>query len=215
LKSASDTVGSLLTNATIVQISWSDTPIEPKLGMSISRHQPEALHVDVADEAARKLRWPSVRIPSAPGLRPRRRLSGRARPSGFNPKAAPPKTPAFWAIVDANRAPEDAELADALDALGVNDEGVDLGRSDAVTLTQLVAKAERETHEWLLDRKNRRAIPYRLEQCGYVPVRNTSAEDGLFKVKGCRQVVYAKASLSIGDRLKAVDNMIERQASSR
>ena len=69
----------------------------------------------------------------------------------------PPKTPAFWAIVDANRAPEDAELADALDALGVNDEGVDLGRSDAVTLAQLVAKAERETHEWLLDRKNRRA----------------------------------------------------------
>jgi|HubBroStandDraft_2_1064218.scaffolds.fasta_scaffold3619473_1 hypothetical protein len=57
--------------------------------------------------------------------------------------------------------------------------------------------------------------PYRLEQCGYVPVRNTSAEDGLFKVKGRRQVVYAKASLSIGDRLKAVDNMIERQASSR
>jgi hypothetical protein len=37
--------------------------------------------------------------------------------SGFNPKAPPPKTPAFWAIV-ANRAPEDAELADVLDGLG-------------------------------------------------------------------------------------------------
>ena len=35
--------------------------------------------------------------------------------SAFDPKAPPPKTAAFWAIVDANRAPEDAELADVLD----------------------------------------------------------------------------------------------------
>jgi hypothetical protein len=34
---------------------------------------------------------------------------------GFDPKAPPPKTAAFYDIVDANRAPEDAELADALD----------------------------------------------------------------------------------------------------
>jgi hypothetical protein len=34
--------------------------------------------------------------------------------SGFDPKAPPPKTPAFWDIVDANRTPEDAELADIL-----------------------------------------------------------------------------------------------------
>ena len=34
--------------------------------------------------------------------------------SGFNPKAPPPKTTAFWAIVDANKAPEESELADAL-----------------------------------------------------------------------------------------------------
>ncbi len=32
--------------------------------------------------------------------------------SSFDPKAPPPKTPAFWDIVDANRSPEDAELAD-------------------------------------------------------------------------------------------------------
>ena len=38
--------------------------------------------------------------------------------SGFDPKAPPSKTAAFWAIVDANRAPEEAELADALDKLG-------------------------------------------------------------------------------------------------
>jgi bifunctional DNA primase/polymerase-like protein/uncharacterized protein DUF5906 len=37
--------------------------------------------------------------------------------SGFNAKAPPPKTRAFWDIVNANRPSEDAELADALDAL--------------------------------------------------------------------------------------------------
>jgi hypothetical protein len=38
--------------------------------------------------------------------------------SSFDPKAPPPKTRAFWDVVDANRAPEDAELADVLDRLG-------------------------------------------------------------------------------------------------
>jgi hypothetical protein len=37
--------------------------------------------------------------------------------SAFEPKAPPPKTPAFWDIVDANRAPEDFGLADALDRI--------------------------------------------------------------------------------------------------
>ena len=37
--------------------------------------------------------------------------------AGFDPKAPPPKTEAFWNIVDASRAPEDAELADVLDKL--------------------------------------------------------------------------------------------------
>jgi hypothetical protein len=38
--------------------------------------------------------------------------------SRFEAKAPPPKTPAFWAIVDANRPQEEAELADLLDSLG-------------------------------------------------------------------------------------------------
>ena len=38
--------------------------------------------------------------------------------ASFDAKAPPPKTAAFWDIVDASRAPEDAELADVLDRLG-------------------------------------------------------------------------------------------------
>ena len=118
--------------------------------------------------------------------------------SGFNPKAPPEKTAAFWAIVDANRAPEDAELADVLDKLK---------RPDAVTLAMLVKEADGNFYVWLLDRKNRRIIPHRLEQCGYVPVRNDAAADGLFKINDRRQAVYTKASLSVRDRLKAARDL--------
>jgi uncharacterized protein DUF5906 len=107
--------------------------------------------------------------------------------SGFDPKAPPPKTPAFWDIVSANRTPEDAELADVLDTLG---------SPRAVTVKQLTAAARGETAEWLMDRKNRRALPHRLERCGYAAVKNPDAKDGLWKIKDERQVVYAKTSLS-------------------
>jgi hypothetical protein len=77
--------------------------------------------------------------------------------SGFDPKAPPPKTPAFWDIVDANRAPEDAELADVLDRMA---------NPDAMTLARILKEAMGdEVEAWLRDRKNRRAIPHRLERC--------------------------------------------------
>jgi Family of unknown function (DUF5906) len=115
--------------------------------------------------------------------------------SGFNPKAPPPKTGAFWAIVDANRAPEDAELADVLDKLG---------RPGAVALDMLVKEADFDFYTWLRDGKNRRNIPHRLEQCGYIPVRNDAADDGLFKINNRRQAVYARTGLSFRGRLEAV-----------
>jgi hypothetical protein len=120
--------------------------------------------------------------------------------SDFDPKAPPPKTAAFWAIVDANRAPEDAELADVLDKLK---------RPDVVTLDMLVEKAGYDFCTWLRDRKSRRIIPHRLEQCGYVPVRNDAADDGLFKIKNRRQAVYAKASLSLRDCLEAARELMK------
>ncbi len=116
--------------------------------------------------------------------------------SGFNSKAPPPKTAAFWDIVSANSAPEDAELADVLEALG---------SPEAVTLAELIeASASSEAADWLLDRKNRRAVPHRMERCHYTPVRNPDADDGLWKLQGRRQTVYAKASLSLRDQIAAV-----------
>jgi hypothetical protein len=114
--------------------------------------------------------------------------------SMFDAKAPPPKTDAFWAIVDANRAPEEPELADLLDQLS---------NPDAVTVGRLQDMAEGDFADWIKDRKNRRAIPHRLEKCGYVPVRNPDATDGLWKVFGKRQAAYARNSLPIRDQIAA------------
>ena len=57
--------------------------------------------------------------------------------------------------------------------------------------------------DWLRDRKNRRKIPHRFEEAGYVPVRNPDATDGLWKVTGKRQAVYAKRDLSLRDQIEA------------
>ena len=119
--------------------------------------------------------------------------------SEFDPKAPPPKTAAFWAIVDASQAPEDAELADALE---------DIGSPDTITLAKIISAAQGGSYEFLTDRKNRRAIPHRMESCGYLPVRNDAAKDGLWKVQGKRQVVYARSDLSAADQLKAARALI-------
>ncbi len=114
--------------------------------------------------------------------------------SNFNPKAPPPKTPAFWDVVDADRAPEDAELADALERLG---------RPRVITLADIAGPATTGLSEWLRDRKNARQIPHRMEIAGYVPQRNPDAKDGLWHIDGRRQVVYGQSELSVGDRLTA------------
>jgi hypothetical protein len=120
--------------------------------------------------------------------------------SSFNPKAPPPKTNAFLEIVNAGRAPEDAELADVLDKLGW---------PKAVTLARLQsAAADAAFAEWLRDRKNRRVIPHRLEEAGYVPVYNRDAKNGLWNVSNKRQAVYARSELPERDRILAVRELM-------
>lgn len=132
--------------------------------------------------------------------------------SKFDPKAPPPKTPAFWAIVDANRAPEEPELADLLDKMG---------NPDAFTLAQLQWVADNQPaadgkfNDCLKDRKNRRAIPHRIEGCGYVPVRNPdAASDGHWKIASKRQAVYARKTLSLRDQIEAA-RVLQAGRSSR
>jgi Family of unknown function (DUF5906) len=133
--------------------------------------------------------------------------------SGFDPKAPPTKTSAFWEIVNANRAPEDTELADVLDALGkANPHSKDeIIRPDVVTLDQVTSMAgtlQPAFAEWLRDRKNRRSIPHRFEDCGYVVVRNPNDTEGRWKIRGTRHTIYAKAALSVRDRVATAEKYV-------
>jgi hypothetical protein len=122
--------------------------------------------------------------------------------SDFDAKAPPPKTAAFWEIVDSNRAPEDAELADALDVLD---------NPQAVTIAMLDNPlSDADFRAWLTDRRNRRQIPHRLETAGYLPVRNSAAADGLWKIGRKRQVIYAQKSLCERDALIAAQDLVTR-----
>jgi len=119
----------------------------------------------------------------------------------FDAKAPPAKTAAFWDIVSSNKAPEDAELADALDRLG---------KPPAVTIKSIASTAEHSDPEfsaWLLDRRNSRKVPHRLDECGYVVVRNRHADDGLYKVGGRRCAIYAQKSLSTRDQIAAAEKL--------
>ncbi|MFC1688086.1 primase-helicase family protein [Pseudomonadota bacterium] len=120
---------------------------------------------------------------------------------GFDPKAPPRKTDAFWHIVNSARAPEESELADTLDALYW---------PTSITLSDIVTQAtihHPDFAEWLKDRRNRRQIPHRLESAGYEPLRNEFAKDGLWRIDKKRQVVYAKNGISLADRLNAAKKL--------
>jgi Family of unknown function (DUF5906) len=127
--------------------------------------------------------------------------------SAFDPKAPPPKTAAFWAIVDANRSTEDSELADVLD---------EMDNPKATTVALITDKANENRfysslYAWLGDRRNGRAIPHRMEKCGYVAVRNEAAKDAAWKIGKRRHTVYAKSSLSIKDQVAAVTALIANE----
>jgi hypothetical protein len=122
--------------------------------------------------------------------------------STFDSKKPPPKTPAFWDIVDANRAPEDAELADVLDKMG---------NPNAVTLLTVIRDAGSDIFsKWLRDPKNGRAIPHRFEQCGYTPVRKPGVKQGLWIINGKRQVIYALSHQSLRDQIVAAEELVRR-----
>jgi hypothetical protein len=121
----------------------------------------------------------------------------------FNPCALPRRTPAFLDIVNANKAPEDAELADALD---------ELKRPDVCSLPAMLASSAGARLEWLLELRYRRSIPHRMERCGYVPCRNPETEDGLWRLNGRRQTLYVKASLTPVQQLQAARDYVLQTA---
>jgi hypothetical protein len=127
----------------------------------------------------------------------------------FSAQEPPPKTPAFWEIVNANRPPEDGQLADVLDALSLF--GDRSSWPDAVTVEDLVRGATRTDAtfgHWLGERKSRRHLVHRLEQCGYSQLRNPDDQhDGQWRINGKRVTVYTLATLTMAARFEAVKQL--------
>jgi hypothetical protein len=118
--------------------------------------------------------------------------------SDFDAKAPPPKTAAFLEIVNANRAPEDTDLLDVLEALG---------GPDVVTVTEVTEQADKQNPEfgaWLRDRRNSRMVPHRFESCDYLTVANPNDTGGRWKINGTRFTFYGKAALTERERIAAV-----------
>jgi hypothetical protein len=124
----------------------------------------------------------------------------------FDPKEPPIKTKAFWDIVDAGRAPEESEAADAIDKLG---------KPAAVTLDMLIIAADYDFATWLQDRKNRRAIPHRMETIGYIAYANPYNAQRVWSVYDAktktskRQIVYVRKELPVKEQHKAAQKLCE------
>jgi Family of unknown function (DUF5906) len=124
---------------------------------------------------------------------------------GFDSREPPPRTPAFWDIINTHATPEDSELADVLDAMG-NPAALTL---DAIVKFGLESQTSWAAIEWLTDVKKRRAAPFRLERCGYVSVRCPERKiDGNWRIGGKRQVVYAQAKLNLEERIAAAKALV-------
>ena len=134
-------------------------------------------------------------------------MSRPISPRSISPDSIPRrrrrKTHAFWDIVDASRAPEDAELADVLDKLRQPGRRVTLAAAH-----NAADDGEGELRRLAQDRKNRRADPAPLGAVRLRPgPQRRRPKDGLWKIKGKRQAIYASALLPRRDQLAAAGEL--------
>ena len=120
--------------------------------------------------------------------------------SAFDPCAVPRQTTAFFEIVSANQAPEDNDLADALD---------ELQRPDISSGRVILATARGAALEWLTTKP--RSFPHRMERCGYIAVRNPRNDKGLWIINGRRQMLYGRIDLTPNKRLEAANKFVLQQ----
>lgn len=128
--------------------------------------------------------------------------------SDFNAKSPPPKTEAFYEIVNSNTAPEENDLSDLIDAMKA---------PDALTVPQLKIYCEdggitkeqfNNIYDWLTDVKSARAIPHKLLGCGYCHFRNPIEKRGRWTIEGKQTAVYVKSSLTYKEQATAVSAMV-------
>ncbi len=118
--------------------------------------------------------------------------------SSFDAKSPPPKTAAFYAMVESSRGMEVDEIGDCIR---------ELGNPPILTTEQIAVYAgTRQDKEalraWL--KENRRHLPRRLEECGYEYHRNPDTTDGRWKVGGAWARCYARREASWLERSRVL-----------
>lgn len=117
--------------------------------------------------------------------------------SDFDPKMPPPRTEAFYTIVNAHRADEEEELERILNYLGTPAALIKDQISEAAYSLQL-----QEFKTWLEDRRNSKKLNHRLEDSGYTPVLCIGSKDGRWAIPGAARkiTIYGDKRMSERDR---------------
>lgn len=119
--------------------------------------------------------------------------------SEFDPKAPPPRTEAFEAIVASNHNPEDLELADLLERMN---------SPAAISVRDLIQDARSmqmfELADSLSGNRNARKIHHRLDRAGYELMKNLGTRDGRWKRDGQNVSVYVRQGQTVPERYDAL-----------
>jgi hypothetical protein len=123
--------------------------------------------------------------------------------AGFDAEAPPPKTQAFWEMVNSGRFAEAVDLANALDQLG---------NPHTVTFDDLADPSGPVNAEFIVTiRQNKRMFPRWMEQCGYRHVNNPdNPRDGLWRIKRLGEAeskprsVYGKSDIPFNELCKKI-----------
>lgn len=127
--------------------------------------------------------------------------------SGFDEKAPPPQTDAWWEMVQSHQSTADKDLADVIREMPPLLSDDPLAPVEAVTVEQLIQKAHTlkmwDVAESLQGKEAAKTIMRRMLDCGYEAVRNREAKDGRWKVGGRWANIFARNDLTTGERLTA------------
>lgn len=117
--------------------------------------------------------------------------------SNFDPKAAPPKTAAFYEFVDAGQSPQDAEFASVLE---------EISWPNVVSVDVISANAPHNLSDWMSEPGNQTSIPHRFEEAGYSKILNPDRKDNRWKVNGKDTTLYGLEKLTIKQRIEGAQS---------
>ncbi|MBD9522414.1 hypothetical protein IB262_21190 [Ensifer sp. ENS02] len=124
--------------------------------------------------------------------------------SDFNPKAPPPKTPAFWNVIHANASADKSDLEELLEKISG-----EMAKRGEVLKVITIEKLASSTHcpyelrEFLRDRAQRWKVPQLLEERGFPRLHNPATKQGLWTIGDKKVAIYGNKAVPIEDRVKA------------